>query len=385
MFLLCRVRSFLSHRLHDRWFTTFVGVFMGTVGVKILGAGATPANPFSAVLEEVMNLGGFAKVAGVVAVTASLAAIMSTADSLIIAVSQLITMEVLRPNLTNSSPERLTMLARLVSLGSVVVALMIGLLWDEGITALGRIQFPLSTQAVPAFLYGLFCYNRQTDVHPWSVAAGAMASSVFVFAFFFGYLNVADSPRPVNAGISGFCINIAVTVGAEVVRRQFKSNNDKEYETETTEILFPDRPSWDMPNLSRFGEKSLTPQRIWKMMEGVAEPLTSPTWVAFFFFVISLTTPLTPENEPPLVDGVFGDFMPALIGGLPWWYMKLLMISAVSTLILLVSIARMPHKFPETKDDKEKEVYDSVGVEEPRTEAGAKEEEVADQLREVHA
>jgi Na+/proline symporter len=52
---------------------------------------ATPVNPFPAILEQVMLLGGFAKVVGVLAFTASLAAITSTADSLIIAISQLVT------------------------------------------------------------------------------------------------------------------------------------------------------------------------------------------------------------------------------------------------------------------------------------------------------
>lgn len=90
------------------WLTTFVGIFMGTVGVAILadedGNPAAVANPFASILEELMNLGGFPKVAGVICVTASLAAIMSTADSLIIAISQLVTMEIvhpLRPTITS--------------------------------------------------------------------------------------------------------------------------------------------------------------------------------------------------------------------------------------------------------------------------------------------
>lgn len=117
------------------WFTTFVGVFMGTIGVAMLGEGANPANPFSAILEEVMNFGGFAKGAGVIAFTASLAAIMSTADSLIIAVSQLITMEIIRPMVGFQGinhEAQLTHYAKFVSFGSVAVAVVIGLFWDEG-------------------------------------------------------------------------------------------------------------------------------------------------------------------------------------------------------------------------------------------------------------
>jgi Na+/proline symporter len=112
------------------WFTLFVGVFMGTVGVNMLvsedGEAQNPANPFTAIMEEVMNLGGFAKGAGVIAVTASLAAIMSTADSLVIAISQLVTVEIIYPLTPRSSPSQITWCGRLVSLLSAVVALCIG-------------------------------------------------------------------------------------------------------------------------------------------------------------------------------------------------------------------------------------------------------------------
>lgn len=113
------------------WFTSFVGIFMGTVGVQMLadangGEAQSPANPFTAILEELMNLGGFAKVAGVVAITASLAAIMSTADSLIIAISQLVTVEIIYPMSPQGSPTRMAWWGRATSLLSVCIALMIG-------------------------------------------------------------------------------------------------------------------------------------------------------------------------------------------------------------------------------------------------------------------
>ena len=112
------------------WFTTFVGIFMGTVGVSMLvnenGEVANPANPFSAILEEIMNLGGFAKGAGIIAVTASLAAIMSTADSLIIAISQLVTVEIVYPLRPQATPTEISLVGKFVSLVSVVVAVVVG-------------------------------------------------------------------------------------------------------------------------------------------------------------------------------------------------------------------------------------------------------------------
>lgn len=351
------------------WFTTFVGVFMGTIGVAMLGEGADPANPFSAILEEVMNFGGFAKGAGVIAFTASLAAIMSTADSLIIAVSQLITMELIRPAvgfMDINHEARLTHYARFVSLGSVIVALIIGIFWDEGITDLGKIQFPLSAQAVPAFLYGLFTTKTKFDMHPWSIAAGAWVSTIYVIAFYFGYVKPVEASLPVNAGISGLMINVVVTLSTEAVRRAAnpapKNNQHAPSKMdETTEeeednahpilLLFADRPEWDIPAISRFGDHALSPERIWRSMEGVNEPMTNLWWIVLFFLTITFVTPMTPEMEPPLSDANVFLYPPALIAGMPWWFFKLLMISAISTIILVVAIYNAPNDYPKVPMD----------------------------------
>lgn len=170
------------------WFTSFVGVFLGTVGVAILadedGNLTSPANPFGAIIEEMMKLGGFARVTGTIAVTSSLAAIMSTADSLVIAISQLVTVDMIYPLRPNASTRDMTLVGKGVSLVAVVLSVVVGLLWDEGtvntmhrdwvnarlshtflcligITELGNIQFALSLQCVPVFLVGLYCKSME--------------------------------------------------------------------------------------------------------------------------------------------------------------------------------------------------------------------------------
>ena len=144
----------------------FVGIYLGTVGVQMLN-GADVASPFTSILEEVMNVGGFAKFVGIIAFTASLAAIMSTADSLIIALSQLVTVEVLYPMFKSKSPGFITVLGRCVSFVAVAISLGVGILWKSGVSDLGAIQFPLTMQGVPAFLFALFATSKATDVHPW--------------------------------------------------------------------------------------------------------------------------------------------------------------------------------------------------------------------------
>ena len=159
------------------------------------------------------------------------------------------------------------------------------LLWDQGIDDLGAVQFQLSLMAVPTFLFGLYSYNQKTDVHPWSLAIGAVVASIYIFGFYFGYTK-ADGGRSVNGGITGFGIHLVITLLCEVVRRATSGNAtstrkgpDVNDYVPTEEILFPNRPTWDLPKLKRFGEHTLTPQLVWKSMEGTNEPLANPWYV----------------------------------------------------------------------------------------------------------
>lgn len=356
------------------WFTSFVGIFMGTVGVTMLadsaGNATSPANPFTAILEEMMSLGGFALGAGVIAVTASLAAIMSTADSLIIALSQLITVEVIYPLRPSASTTEVTIIGKAVSLFSVIIALLVGIFWDEGISDLGEIQFALSAQAVPAFLTGLFAYNKKTDIHPWCIVGGAFVATIYVFSLYFGYVKPTPDSLPVDSGVTGFILQFFVmgllegirrlVVGAEATRDL--APKKKVDDSTEMELLYAGRPSWDVPKLSRFGQHSLTPQLVWKSMEGVNEPLANPWWCFMMFFIVTMITPLTAGLEPPLdtqdTTGNVFLYPPAVVRGLPWWAFKAIMFSLVPTFLLLLAIFRMPDNFPVDEEKIAKEGID---------------------------
>merc|ERR1719343_727883 len=114
------------------WLNFISATFIGTVAVAILvnpdGSPMEITDAYSAILEVLMELGGFAEIAGAITVTASLAAIMSTADSLIIAISHLITVEIVQPLVPRNSTQRnhLVWYGRLSSLLAVAFALLIG-------------------------------------------------------------------------------------------------------------------------------------------------------------------------------------------------------------------------------------------------------------------
>jgi hypothetical protein len=125
------------------------------------------------------------------------------------------------------------------------------------------------------------------------------------------------------------------------------------------QLLYPARPDWDVPRLSRFGERPLTPQLIKSSMEGVDEPLTNSWWLFMLLFVFSMVTPLTAELEPPLdTEGVTGSpylYAPSVVNGIPWWAFKTIIMSIVPTAVLLVAINRMPDDFPVDEEKIERE------------------------------
>lgn len=109
------------------WFMMMVGVFIGTMGVQILADEEDEVtNAFTAVLEKVMDLGGLAKGIGLIAVTASLAAIMSTADSLLIAISQLVTEEIVYPLCPEAAPSDMAWVGRAISFAAASLATIMG-------------------------------------------------------------------------------------------------------------------------------------------------------------------------------------------------------------------------------------------------------------------
>jgi Na+/proline symporter len=357
------------------WLNFISAIFIGTMGVAILinedGSPMETKDAYSEILAVLMSMGGFAEITSAIAITASLAAIMSTADSLIIAVSHLVTVEIIEPLLSRASSEHsnyMVWYGRTASLVAVILALVIGLYWNGEINDMAAIQFPLSTQALPAFLFGLFSYNRRTDVHPWTISMGALAGILSVFGIYFGHLKSNPDSLPINAGIAGICLNVFVIVTTEGLQRLFgrksgsKSSlkgmtigaNGDDEDFPTTELLYPNRPSWDIPNVKeRFGEKTLTPQMLWKSMEGVKEPLTNWSWILLMFIAISYVTPLTAENQPPLRQNgtFFSHAPPAVVNGLPWWVFKIILTSIVPCFFLYASIYQLPNAFPETAEE----------------------------------
>ena len=353
------------------WAINFVSIFLGTVGVQMLAGEPTPVSPFSAIVEKVMDLGGFPRVVGVLVFTAAIAAIMSTADSLTIGISQLVTVEILYPLRPKSSPNKVAWFGRFVSLITIAIGLLIGIFWKDGITALASIQFPMSLQAFFPFVVGLFA-NDKYDYHPWCLSAGAISGLLFVVIFFFTYLYLNEDSRPIDPGIGGFLLNVFVASFLEfVIRRKVliprRTNSD---DTNDKNAVFPDRPKWDHARVERFGEKPLKPQLLKKMMAGIDEPFKNWWYATLLFLTLALTTPLVAEGEPAIADD--GSFVsePATVRGLPWWAFKMIILTIIPFVLVLITILRIPDSFPMDEKKIAKEGIEPEVVEMTRKEMG---------------
>jgi hypothetical protein len=254
----------------------------------------------------------------------------------------------------------------------VFIALLIGLFWTSGLSDLAKVQFGISLQCIPTFFVGLFGWGA-TDCHPWSLAAGGLVGCVMTFSLYFTYIKEVEDSVPMDAGVTSTFFNVVLVFLIEIVRRLFtgtlfgsksdstveekaklNSFNTAKVEAEAMNvdipetddnIAFSNRPTWDKPKTTRFGERPLTPRLVWKSMEGTWEPLTNPALVFLLFFIITVAVPLIPEDMPPLnEDGSFL-FPPATVNGIPHWALKMMMISLVGTIAMLAMVYHMPDDY----------------------------------------
>jgi len=392
------------------WLTMLTGTFIGTVGVQIVSfesfstmnicyflvipmrylqailthfglcqyfilqladAGIeNPSSPYGAILMVLMDLGGFPYVMAVITFTASLAAIMSTADSLLIAISHVLTAEIVYPIAPEASPARVTMFGRVASFVSISVALAISILGGKNLSDLAAIQFGLSLQLMPVFMVGLYA-NNMFDCHPWSLAFGAWSGFVTTFAIHYSYMkgfNAEIDGAPFNSGVMGCFMNVAAIILAEGFLRVVTGSKKKDVVSESaedeTEMFVGEdldkapaikpheyQPEWDLPKLNRFGDVAFTSDLMWKCMDGVREPFSEP-WFGLLMLLFSLTmTPLVGGNSPPLDENGKLAYPPNIVNGVPAWTLNTIFFTLGITLVMFRAINTMPDDYPEPKED----------------------------------
>ena len=280
-----------------------------------------------------------------------LQAIMSTADSVLIAINHLLTAELAYPIRPNASSKAIAIYGKIASLVTMGIGFLF-FLAIPGLQSLLSVQFSSAAQAMPVFFLGLYMSDKYNP-HPWSIAAGMWLGWVVVFLMSESY-NKARSGNPnhftLNPGIIGLVCNVAFIFIVEAVRHLAGRFSKKD--SSSADGLIKTR-AWDTPALKRFGEKPLDYSLLTSLMRGVHEPLLQ-TW--FFVFVLAISVailPLSGAGLPPLDANGNLAYAPGTIGGIPDWAFWFIMWALVFTAVVLYECFRIPNDFPadESSDD----------------------------------
>lgn len=344
------------------WLTQLVGVYMGTVGVYLLrNAEAPPASPFTAIIENMMEDSGFGYFTGTLVLTSSLAAIMSTADSILIAISQLVSTEVYFPLRPFATPTEVSRVSKLISLAAMALALLVGFTSADGLAEVGAIQFAISFQALPIFVAALFT-KGDTDFHPWSLAAGGWAGFVTTFAVYYGYLkDLKADDFYHNPAVAGLYTNVFVLFAFELSLRAISWKNGNGFgalqPANTIGMVSLERSllrfEWDCPPTERFGAVPLTGELLYKMMKGIYEP-PFHAWLLPLVGAISVAMlPLHSGRLPSVADGCFA---PNLVSGIPDWAFSMLMWCLFFVGVLMYVIYLLPDDIDAPREDDEADV-----------------------------
>eukprot|EP01012_Entosiphon_sulcatum_P063112 TRINITY_DN9008_c0_g1_i1.p1 TRINITY_DN9008_c0_g1~~TRINITY_DN9008_c0_g1_i1.p1 ORF type:complete len:587 (+),score=53.38 TRINITY_DN9008_c0_g1_i1:20-1780(+) len=146
------------------------GVVVGLIATD-RHPGAVKAEVFGLVLADVLDHDAFSYVAGSLLLSASVAAVMSTTDSVLIALAHLLTADVFRPLLPGISGKSLM---RIGTVCSVVVATSAALLAElkVDLSQLILLQNLILCQVAPAYLLGMYWVGAEPLPFAFGIVAG---------------------------------------------------------------------------------------------------------------------------------------------------------------------------------------------------------------------
>ena len=306
------------------WLAQVSGVIFGIVAARELPGVAAP---FSPMMELVMEINWFGYLIGMVLFTASLAAIMSTADSLLIAISQMIAVDVAYPIWPDARPWQISLMGKFFSVLSMSVAIGIVYAMDgtDGLSYFARLQFNIGLQGFPCMAIGLFAKRLP---HPWTIVTGAAGGIIMLCSIEFCW-NTENAANAIHSGVLGLATNSLVILSADAAVRASRSRVAVKDDVSAAFVsqLPPSGFEWDRPLTKRFGEP-LTSRVFFKLIEGLKEPATTGWYVPTILLLMCLSLPM-------VASGTFSE--PVALGW-PNWVWKYLISMLAVTVAHLVAI-----------------------------------------------
>jgi len=152
-------------------------------------------------------------------VSAVVAAIMSTVDSALLAISSLVTQDLYRPFRPRASQESLTKLGKRLSWVLISVMAYLATILPQTIWRLTEIKLELLCQVSPALLLGIHSrFLSARSVLPGMIAGTALTLVLMLLSI--SGTGLSTKPLGIHAGIWGLLLNILVVGTAHLQARK---------------------------------------------------------------------------------------------------------------------------------------------------------------------
>lgn len=314
---------------------TLPGIIEGLVAKAEFGGQLPASNAgFGFITNSLMSQGGFRMVIGILAVCASFAAIMSTTDSTVLTISNMITTDVVRNGIApDISARNLSLASKFSSMVSIISCTAFALYYDPlydtslGYSIYGRLisfQNTILWQIVPTF----FCCYFVRKAPAWAlilglvtgfaVGVGSTVAIEYEAEGAYGGVMPGGDDLYLDGGLWGAIANIFVVA--------------------VFSLILPNKdmgPVYPQSVLSKFGKERLTLEIIEQGMESTTEPVKHPLGICVVIANIFLCTICLPwygdsyGNCTAGWNSGGGKGMPTsqegcdpgtLVNGLPQWF-----------------------------------------------------------------
>jgi Na+/proline symporter len=186
--------------------TTLIAVLFGVTAAARLGGNIQGEEVLTVVLNEVHQGSVLGQWLVVLLFSAILAALMSTADSVVLSISSMVTKDFVAVARPDWSQKRLTLIGKACSWVVVAIACAVAIaLRETTLVSLLKIKFELLTQLAPAFFLGLHWRRAQTGPVFAGMLIGVATALVLVFG---GW----PQPYGIHAGLYGMAVNSVIAI-----------------------------------------------------------------------------------------------------------------------------------------------------------------------------
>jgi Na+/proline symporter len=142
-------------------------------------------------------------------ISAAIAAIMSTVDSALLAISSLFTQDIYRKIKPNTDEKMLTYFGKVFSWALMALAALFAIYLPQTIWRLMEIKLEILCQIAPAILIGIHVKRMDNSMILYGLTSGTFIALFIIFSNMFG-VPIPAKPWGIHAGVWGLAVNCMI-------------------------------------------------------------------------------------------------------------------------------------------------------------------------------